>query len=300
VGDGDAEIWSRVAVAMKEREYSLGKESVLMRRKGANGPTDRLVNGGWVLTFRWRLFRRPAWRSLDPNGLREHMWGYLVSDLDSTAFSWRHPWTRVSRSRLWRWIVPPLAGGATAHLPREAFERSQSIYTDQLSGPAAEDMAELREEALRGYQKQADRCTAIEQRANFFLGAAGLTTSLVLGNAGLLIGTGKLHAPWLGLAMGALSVASVCAIAAGFRALQAAMYTFGRAAPNGPNELIRRGKLRGDELIRAYAGALLAAQDREAIVSDWKVARVKTARRLFLGVIAGVVLLTAFVLLEAA
>ena len=160
-------------------------------------------------------------------------------------------------------------------------------------------MVELRDEALRGYQKQADRGTAIEQRANFFLGATGLTTSLVLGNAGLLLGTARLQAPWLGLAMGALAIASACSVVAGLRAMQAAMFTFGRAAPDGPSELFHRGELRGDPLTRAYAGSLLAAQDREAIVSDWKVARVKTARRLFLGVIGGIVLLTVFVLLEA-
>jgi hypothetical protein len=81
--------------------------------------------------------------------------------------------------------------------------------------------------------------------------------------------------------------------------MQAVMLTFMRATPDSPGALFDHVEKKGEGLLRTYVASLLVAQEREWKICDWKIDRVATARRLFLGVIGGVVLLTAFVLLEA-
>jgi hypothetical protein len=193
--------------------------------------------------------------------------------------------------------MPP-ANGGTNFGPENihAIFRSRDAFAEGLVYAQGGDLTELKEEALRGLQYQRDRVSATDQRASFFLGAAGLSTSLVLANAGLLVGTGRLHAPWLGLAVGALGMASISAVVAGFRAIQATMFDFGRMLPHNA---MRRRELTGDELARAYTANLLAAETRERAIADWKGDRLRSARRWFLGAMTGVVLLTVFVLVEA-
>jgi hypothetical protein len=168
-----------------------------------------------------------------------------------------------------------------------------------LGEAAGADLIELKAEASTGFDHQRERGSNAEQRANFFLGAAGLTTSLVLANAGLLLGAGKLTPPWQALAAAVLGLASLCAITAGLRAMQAAMITFVRTPPNSVDRVVGRRELKGDELNRAHAGALLVGQARAGVVGDWKVARLAMARRWFVGAIAGVVALTVIVLIAA-
>lgn len=144
----------------------------------------------------------------------------------------------------------------------------------------------------------ADRCAVLEQRANFFLGAAALTSSLVLANSGLLLGTGKLSNPWLSLAAGFLAVSSVCAVVAGLRAMQAAMTSFVRTTPSGVFAILSRASLYGSGMGRAYVGALLVAQNREEVVGNWKLERLKSARRWFLAAVVGVSFLTITVLAD--
>ena len=159
-------------------------------------------------------------------------------------------------------------------------------------------LEELKEQALLGYEHQRERIAAVEQRANFFLGAAGLTTSLVLANAGLLLGASKLGSTYRVLAAAVLAAASLCAIAAGLRALQATMITFIRAPPNGVPRLMKRRHLSKDELLHAYIAALVVGQHRLSVIADWKIGRMKEARRWFVLVTVAIVVLTGFVLAD--
>jgi hypothetical protein len=280
-------------------EYLLGSDEVLHRRDVKTGHVDRLVDGGWIP----RLISRRGTPSVcgpEEGMLHSHVDTYLLGSLTEKTLTWRlAPRARLARCWVRRIIRPPLGGGAMADFSEESYERTRRTYEEMLDGTTAEDLEELREAALRGCQRQVDRISLIEQRANFFLGTAGLTTTLVLANAGLLVGAGKLHAPWLGLSIAALAVASACAIAAGFCAIQAAMLTFARIGQDSPGALFDHVGKRGTNLLKAYLATLLINQEREWVIGEWKMHRVATARRLFLGVIGGVVLLTAFVLLEA-
>ena len=57
--------------------------------------------------------------------------------------------------------------------------------TGELFAATHSGLEELLHQAETGYEHQRQRSSTLEQRANFFLGAAGLTTTLVLANAGL-------------------------------------------------------------------------------------------------------------------
>jgi hypothetical protein len=300
---GKQAIKEMVAAAARRYEFRRrGGDWTLMRLDSLDGfGVERLVNGRWIDVRRPRAFDdKDAWTRMSEKQLRWHARRYLLADLGAPGMGWQgRIRERFRRGALWRWAAPPLKGGATKGLPPAIADRSRDAYAASLTKARGEDLAELKQEALLGYEHQRARVTGVEQRANYFLGAAGLTTSLILANAGLLLGTGKLQAPWLGLAAGALALASVCAIGAGARALQASMVTFVRSPPNGSAKVLARRKLKGDELVRAYLGALLVAQARASAVGDWKIERLGSARRWFIGVIAGIVLLTVFVLAEA-
>ena len=54
-----------------------------------------------------------------------------------------------------------------------------------------------------------------------------------------------------------------------------------------------------DEFQRCHIAALLVAQGRAGTVADWKIERMSAARRWFAGVVAGIILLTGFVLANA-
>ena len=178
-------------------------------------------------------------------------------------------------------------------------DRSRSAYAEVLADVDEAALADLKEQATVGYEHQRQRSAETEQRANFFLAAAGLTSSLVLANAGLLLGTSKLDAPLRALAAIALGIGSFCAIAAGLRAMQAMMIAFYRTPPNAVDRIVDRTAYEGAALDRVYLAALLVAQGRAGAIGDWKVHRLRGARRWFVGAIVGVVLLTGFVLAEA-
>ena len=163
-----------------------------------------------------------------------------------------------------------------------------------------DDLIQLEGQALRGLEEARNRVARADQRANFFLGAAGLTTSLVLANGTFLIGEDKLDHPWRGIAVGVLIFASVCALVAGVRALQASMLTNQRMTPENLGLMLNRSKKRGDAMRRDYVAAVLVTQARSSSVGSWKLSLVASSRRWFTGVIFGVVALTICVLFGAA
>lgn len=277
---------------------------VFRRRKGDNalarftrtGRVEFLVDGAWVLVLKPFTFGK--WKRLSDEQLRVHAQAYLVEGFGNAPVKGQGLRERFRRRGIGRWMFPPLHGGATKGLDDAVLERARDHRTVELARASGGTLAELKEEALRGHQTLADRCALLEQRANFFLGAAGLTSSLVLANAGLLLGTRDLGEPWLCLAAGSLALASLCAAAAGLRAMQAAMSTFIRTTPDGVTQVLRRAALRGHSPTRAYVAALLVAQIREEVVGDWKLSRLKGARRWFLAAIVGIFLLTVAALVD--
>lgn len=240
------EVPQLVVAALEEYEFfRRDKGRVLARRrKPQNGeePTDRfecLVYGRWVpRRLSSRKLRSANWQKLEDEKeseqgrkiLRRHVRRYLINPC-AKVIPKSDRRGCLARSRLGRWVKPPLRGGADRGVDRDTSRRSRRDYVALLEEGKDENLARLTEEALLGYEHERARAASAEQRANFFLGAAGLTSTLVLTNAGLLFGDGKLEAPWLGLAIASLALASVCAIVAGLRAIQATMITFVRSHP---------------------------------------------------------------------
>jgi hypothetical protein len=297
---GLAKIDSMVASAAGIYEFRRRGRSYALYRQGRDGvPPERLVNGRWVAVPR-RSAGRDDCQVLDEGKLALHVRQYLLGDLDGPPVRWRDDFReRLRRTRFWLRLNPPLKGGASRRLAKGAAERSRRAYAELLEEVAGAELTEMRDQALLGYEQQRQRGAGTEQRANFFLAASGLTTSLVLANASLLLGSSKLDSPLRQLAALALGAASACAIGAGLRAMQAMMISFFRAPPNGVDRIFDRRTAHGDSLTRLYVGALLVGQARAGAIGDWKVNRLRDARRWFLGAIVGVVLLTSFVLIEA-
>ena len=276
--------------------YRRQRNRVLVRENGEK--RDRLVDGEWI----WRKapVEPPEWTQLSENELRFHVRRYLTEDLMSPRVHyWQHPFRRLRLSAVGRWALPALKGGAARKIDKNSADRARDSYTKSLGMAGEVDRTGLKEQAEAGLEQQQQRGSGAEQKANFFLGAAGLTTSLVLANAGLLVGTDKLHDPWRIWAAAALILASICALISGVRALQAAMATFSRTPPNSVGRLLGRMKTDKDEFQRCHIAALLVAQGRAGTVADWKIERMSAARRWFAGVVAGVILLTGFVLANA-
>ncbi len=299
-GSVSEELKAMVETAVQHHEYRRRVTDKTLLRIDANGCVERLVDGLWVKARRPRaLDNQTRWERMGARELGLHARRFLVENLAAEGIGWRGSTfrARVRRGAVARWINPPPHGGAVQFsLDPPAVRRTEGIYMRQLRRAGGDDLERLSEQAITGTQQQRERSARIDQRANFFLGASGLTTSLVLANAGLLLGTGKLEPPWLQSAACALGIASFCAVVAGYRAMQATMSTLSRPSPNSAPLVTRRAKMSGDELTRAHMAALFVAENRERSFSDWKLVRLSEARRWFVGVILGVVVLTVVVL----
>lgn len=298
------EIAAEVAAGLKT--YSFFTDSLdgtLVRQEGPNGRSDRLLDDAWVpRTFRWQPPDARRWKRLKRRELRSHVRRNMVSSLTSEALSWRsQPIGRLRRSILGRLILPSFRGGSARHPTLSGtFTRSRISLVRALRRTKGDDLIQLEGQALRGLEEARNRVARADQRANFFLGAAGLTTSLVLANGTFLIGEDKLDHPWRGIAVGVLIFASVCALVAGVRALQASMLTNQRMTPENLGLMLNRSKKRGDAMRRDYVAAVLVTQARSSSVGSWKLSLVASSRRWFTGVIFGVVALTICVLFGAA
>jgi len=300
---GQEAIHRLVADARVRYEFRRSTGDRALIRRGPPDDSDskqvfRLVTGRWIRQRRLDFDDLDTWEEIEDKELRWHVRRYLIRTLDAPAMSWE--WgelrARFGRGALGRWWNPPLRGGATSVVKPGLADRSRLAYKQRLEATAGDELTAIVEQARMGLDSQRERSAGVEQRANFFLGAAGLTTSLVLANAGLLLGDSKLESPWIYLAVAALAIASGCAVLAGFRALQAAMYTFVRTPAYETKRILERRNLDLDEARRREVGALLVAQARTKTIADWKVARLKEARRWFLRTTIGIVVLTLLVL----
>jgi len=300
-GEGaQAEITAAVMAAEEEFEFFRATDDfTLLRRRRQDHVLARMSEGRWINQLWARKLPSASWERVQDTRLRWHVRRYMVAGLDSQAIKWHKDffgWLR--RLAVVRFIVPPLKGGAVARGFVGEAKLSRRAFAEMLAEADPDLLPELRDEALLGYEHQRERIAAAEQRATFFLGAAGLTTSLVLANAGLLLGDESLESPWRWLAMAALGVASLLVIAAGLRALQATMNTFVRTPPGGVPRVMERRKGTESELLCAYIAALLVGQHRLSVIGEWKIKRMKSARRWFVGAIVAIVALTGFVLAD--
>jgi len=291
-----------IAAAASRYEFWRHRRERVLVRRSKDEPElglERLVDGFWIRVRAPRKFDdESVWEPLGVGALRWHAGRYLIADLGAPCIGWqrKHLRRRLDRGATGRWIDPPLRGGAKRRKINKIAQRQRNCERARLS--AARAPVQLEEEALLGYEHQRERVRGIEQRANFFLAAAGLATSLVLTNAGLLLGSDKLDERWLIPAAIVLGFASLCTTAAGLRALQATMTTFTRLPPDNVPRLEERLEKAEEDLRRARIAALFVAQYRTSVIADRKVARLKAARGWFVSAIFGIVVLTVVVLLS--
>ena len=212
---------------------------------------------------------------------------------------WRTTWLAWSLS-------PPLAAGASRRLAySQATRRAEELFSGQISPSSA---LEAVHEAQDGWEAGRQRLAGVDQRATFFLGAAGLTSTLLVANAKLFVGDDKLlDGAEAVVALVSLAVATALLVASGTYALMASMRTFDRVSPDTNLRVARRHARSGPapkpswlpwrrrvvdaagarrELDRV--GSFMLARHRTSLIIDWKLARLKRATGLFLG--AGVAL----------
>lgn len=263
---------------------------------------ERLVNGRWIPWRRWSS-RRESWKELGPDELRVHVRMYLVAELDAPTAGWRERFgDRLEFTAIGRLVKPPLPGGAARLSSPAAARRAVQDHGTKLDNVGAKRCEVLAEQAYAGYRDEGERLEVLEQRANLFLGAAGITATLVLAAAGILLGsttTRSLQAPWLELAAVALALVSISAVFATLRAAQAAMTSFARWPPNGFNQISDRFEAESvKEIHHTYLCALLVSAERYRIVGNWKLERLRGARYWFTGAVVGVAGLAILILLD--
>lgn len=295
-----------VAMVGRSRElyfyWSRNADEILVRRRRGTDLMETLVDGYWVrCRAPRRLGHNSTWSEMRPETLVDHARRYFVEDFAKPPLRRGDP-QRIKLRCSWigRWLLPsPRGGEGLGQANEKAAARSREIRLGELKKVSDKDVLQLKEEAETGHARELERNTKAEQRASFFLGAAGLTSSLILANAGLLLGNEHLESPWLIPAAVVLAVASVCAVLSGFRAMQVSAWQWQMFFPTSASEVMRRGSYEGADRVRAYVAGLMIACSRESAIAEWKFARVAGARYWFLGLIGGVVILTAIVLVAA-
>jgi hypothetical protein len=184
-------------------------------------------------------------------------------------------------------------GPAPWRISRETQEETQRLEVSNLPsryGRFSVRMEDWIAQAQEGYEQERSRIEGIQQRASFILGASGVTTAGVLANGSLLIGKDAFSALSAKLTVGVLlTAATVALVGAAYSALEATMVLFELAQPSSPWQLERRIHKLGHEEESRYvlATTLLAARRAEAI-GDWKVRRLRQARRRFTAAIVSV------------
>jgi hypothetical protein len=200
-----------------------------------------------------------------------------------------------------RRVAPILGYGAPRSVDPDVQTRAQAaLASEELSGTDRARLPSLIEQAKDGFEREERRIDGIQQRAVFFLGASGLTTSLVLTNSSLLFGQTALNPTWAKILSAILlGLAAVFVVGAGLRALQATTTTFDRVLPNTRWQVTRRADLEEGSSQLDHLAALLLAQQRADVIGSWKLECLKQARNLFLLGVPGVLSVTAIVLTVA-
>ena len=189
------------------------------------------------------------------------------------------------------------------YIRRGIQKEAQELRVGQLELPddsCEEALDRWIAQAREGYEQEQARIDGIQQRASFFLGATGLTTTAVLVNSGVLYGSEALDSFGVRIVIGLLlTLATIALAVAGYMALEATMSTFDRARPNSPWQIAWRAKLdRAEEQRYLLAATLLTVQRAEA-VGDWKIRYMKWARFWFALAILFIVLASTGLLIAA-
>lgn len=257
---------------------------------------EMLVDGAWVVRRIWKPSR---WETLSEVRLEKKARRFLLS--------WNHGETprgllpRFRLSLVGQLIAPSLPAGTKSHGIKDQQRSARNSYKSRIPDSAKESdlMRDLIDQARTGLEGARSREATAEQRAGFFLGAAGLTTTLVLANAGLLSGDKPLEGGLLVPVAAILIVTSVLAVGSGVRALQANMTTFARTpAYTAEKILTRADKPLADSQAHELA-SVLVSMNRSKTIGDWKNRRLADSRRCFVLVIVGMALVTTLVVSSA-
>jgi uncharacterized membrane protein YsdA (DUF1294 family) len=201
--------------------------------------------------------------------------------------------------RLREWVAPPLAYGAPRHPEAPARDAGRrDPYDSRLPTLSDEVRAALVEQARDGYERQGKRVEGIERRAAIYQGSASVSGGLVITGTGLISGKDVVpQGDMRAVLIAGLIVASACLLVSGWRAHQASVYVFTWVRPNAIDRVLRRAKAPDVATVeRSLLTALLLAQDRGALIADWKLGRLKQAARAFVAaVVVSVVVSAAFV-----
>lgn len=204
--------------------------------------------------------------------------------------------TRLKTSGVVWALNPPLGSGAPRFLDSAATAAATRSYEEGLGNGLTDTRAA---DATAGYERAHDRLRSIEARATVFLQAAGLTGTLVLANAALIVGDdGLTGATGTAVTLGLL-VAAIALVVAGIYALFAVTRTFSQVAPHSPARMLKRSRLSADAALKDSVASLLLGQRRLSVVGDWKLDRVKRASWALLVVVAGLAVSSGAVVAEA-
>ena len=185
------------------------------------------------------------------------------------------------------WLQPPLADGAPSSFTRDQHQKARRAYEEALPAEfAPELLEELTDEAKDGLQRQLDRVHGIEQRASLYQGGAVITGGLVLTGSGLVAGDEALDAYLRWPALVGLVLLSLCLLISGWRAYQASVSIFDWSRPTTRWQLLERANSNDATNARRHLlAALMLGQDREALIGDWKLLRLKQASHYFAGAV---------------
>jgi hypothetical protein len=243
-----------------------------------------------------------GWRSCTEAEVLEYQRDFFNSTpVDAGALGLRARLDRYFRARDLTFARRKAPHGPAPRLIRRGLQREAQRARRELlpEGLAAERLEDLVDQARRGYEREEARIDNIQQRATFFLGATGLTTSLVLVNGSLIYGKEALPLVPRIVAGSILILAAIALVLAGLAALDATTISFDRALPNSAWQIGERMRMDLEDARRDHLSALLLAAQRAESIGDWKLRQLKAAR-LFFGLAVALVVLVSMVVVTAA
>jgi hypothetical protein len=195
-----------------------------------------------------------------------------------------------------RWLIsPPLRLGAERIVERCCSDNAEGDVAEQLP---TEPPVRAELEAQAGLERARDRQAGIERRTLTVFQAAGVTTTLVLANSALLRGDDAVTGTTALWVLGSLMLATGAMITAGLFAMFGAMRPFDRLAPDDVHRVVVRAQASEIDARRRRIAAILVAQRRTSIISDWKLARLRRAVWALLFGIGGLAITSATLIVD--
>jgi hypothetical protein len=268
-------------------EFARSGGRLLRWRPGLGPETEVLMASGWQRCPRWLrrqlCRRRKPMAAAEAESRRRRACAPASATTQTTSPSLRG---RLRLSRAMWTLSPPLGGGASRFVDIAVVREGELAY-EQLLGAAVTEA--LLEDAATGYEQARARLSSIEARAGTIVQAAGLTSTLVLGNSALIVGKDAARGAAGTVILIALICASLALATAGAYGLAATMRTFDRIAPHGNMRVVRRSKKPDPtKALRDQVASLLLSTRRTSLVANWKLQRLKRAVLAFLVAAAGI------------